>query len=234
MVTSGTQNASQQFTLIINPSTATLKISPAVPTSLNIGQTFETQALYTPAPNCYPTNPCALPDTGAVKVTWTSSNDAVAAVAYKVYDPATAVITGVSPGTATITANYTSGNVYLTAAAQVFVAGTISSTLKITPANPMVSAGKTIMLQAVYTPQYSCTSASYCAAPSSTLIQAAWTSSNNAVATVAYKSDDPKTAIVTGISPGVSTITANVSYTSLTGATMTASTGLLVTAPAAQ
>jgi len=227
-VTSGTQVVSQAFTLTINPSIANLKISPTVPSTFNAGQTFETQALYTPAPNCYQTDPCGLPDTTAVKVTWTPSNNAVATVAYKYYDSTTGVITAVSPGTATITANYIIGNINLTATITVFVAGTIGARLQITPTAPSVSVGKTTSLQAVYYLPTVCSSGS-CASGGSSTIQVTWTSSNNAVATVAYKSDDPKTAIVTGISPGVTTITAVMGYNPTVGSGLTATTGLIVT-----
>ncbi|MCX6813806.1 MAG: peptidoglycan-binding domain-containing protein [Candidatus Azambacteria bacterium] len=228
-VTSGTQVALREFTLIINPSVATLKISPtATPSVFNAGQTFEIQALYTPAPNCYPTDPCGLPDTMAVKVTWTSSNNTVATVAYKFYDSTGGVITAVSPGSATITANYIAGNINLTATIPVFVTGTIGTRLQISPTAPSVSAGKTISLQASYYLPTVCSSGS-CASGGSLTVQVTWTSSNNAVVTIAYKSDDPKTAIITGISPGVTTITAVMGYNPTVGSSLTATTGLVVT-----
>lgn len=227
-VRSGTQVALQEFTLVINPSVTAIKISPAVPSSFSISQTFETQALYTPAPVCDPTNPCSLPDSTAVGVTWTSSNNAVATIAYKYYDPTSGVITAISPGMATITANYAVGNINLTATIPIFVAGTINSSFQIVPKSPSVIAGNTIFLQAAYTPQYSCLSTS-CFSAGSSAVQAVWTSSNNTVATVAYKSNDPKFAVVTGILPGVVTITATVGYTSAYGTALTASTGLIIT-----
>ncbi len=233
MVTSGTQNASQQFILDIYPSVTALKISPAMPASLNMGQNFETQALYTPAPVCSSYSPCAAPDTTAIKATWTSSDSNIVSISYKVYDPTTAVIAGNSPGIATITATYSVGSINISTSAQIYIIGTVPASLQITPKGSSVAVGNTVLLQTTYTPQYTCAVAS-CSPPSASTFQAIWISGNPGVASIVYKSDDPKTAIVTGISAGVSTITATVSYSPTTGATLTASTGLLVTPPAAQ
>lgn len=227
-VTSGTQVAMQQFALIINPSVANLRLSQTSAINLNNGQTFEIKAFYTPAPNCYPTDPCYAPDATQVKVDWASSDNSIAAVAYKFYDNTAGVITGKSPGNATITANYTVGGASFSASVPVFVAGTIGARLQISLAAPSVSAGNTVLLQAVYYLPTVCSSGS-CASGGSSVVQAAWTSNNNAVATAVYKSDDPKTAVVTGISPGVATITAVMGYNPDIGSNLTATTGLVVT-----
>lgn len=227
-VTSGTQVAMQQFTLVINSSVANFRLSQTSTINLNNSQTFEIKAFYTPAPYCDPTNPCGLPDATQVKVDWTSSDNNIAAVAYKFYDSTAGIITGKSPGNATITANYTVGSVSFSASVPVLVAGTIGARLQIAPTSPSVSAGKTILLQAVYYSPTVCSSIS-CASNSSSAVQATWTSSNNAVATVAYKSDDPKTAIITGISPGVTTITAVMGYDPTIISSLTTTTGLVVT-----
>jgi len=227
-VTSGTQVAIQPFTLTINSSVANLKLSQTSTINLNDGQTFEIKALYTPAPNCNPFAPCYAPDTTQVKVDWTSSDNNIASVAYKFYDSTAGIITGKSPGNATITANYTVGGASFSASVPVFVSGTIGARLQIIPFAPSVSAGKTISLQALYYLPTVC-SAGSCASGGSSTVQATWSSSNNAVAAVAYKSDDPKTAIVTGFSPGVATITAAMGYNSAIGSSLTATTGLVVT-----
>jgi len=227
-VSSGTQVATQQFALVINPSVANLKLSQASTINLNNSQTFEIKAFYTPAPNCTSYDPCYAPDATQVKVAWTSSDSNIAVVAYKFYDSTMGVITGNSPGNAIITANYTVGGASFSASVPVFVAGTTTARLQITPTAPSVSAGKTISLQASYYLPTVCSSGS-CASGGSSIVQVTWTSSNNAVAAIAYKSDDPKTAIVTGISPGVTTITAVMGYNPTVGSGLTATTGLVVT-----
>ncbi len=227
-VSSGTQVATQQFALIINLSVANLKLSQTSTINLNNSQTFEIKAFYTPAPNCTSYNPCYTPDATQVKVDWTSSDNNIAAVSYQFYDPTTGIITGKSPGNATITANYTVGGASFSASVPVFVAGTTTARLQISPTAPSVSAGKTVSLQASYYLPTVCSSGS-CASGGSSAVQVTWTSSNNAVAAIAYKSDDPKTAIVTGISPGVTTITAVMGYNPTVGSGLTASTGLVVT-----
>ena len=116
----------------------------------------------------------------------------------------------------------------LTASVPVFIAGTTGARLQISPAAPSIGAGKTVSLQALYYLPTVCSSGS-CSSGSSSVVQVTWSSSNNGVATVAYKSDDPKTAIVTGISPGVTTITAVMGYNSTVGSGLTATTGLVVT-----
>ncbi len=227
-VTSGIQVATRQFILVINSSVANLKLSQTSTINLNNSQTFEIKAFYTPAPNCTSYDPCYAPDATQVKVDWTSSDNNIAAVAYKSYDPTAGVITGESPGSTTITANYTVGGVSFSASVPVFVAGTIGARLQISPTVPSVSAGKTVSLQASYYLPTVCSSGS-CASGGSSTVQVTWTSSNNAVATIAYKSDDSKTAIVTGISPGVTTITAMMGYNPAIGSSLTATTGLVVT-----
>jgi uncharacterized protein YjdB len=231
-VTSGTQVATQQFALVINPSVANLKLSQTDTINLNNGQTFEIKAFYTPAPSCTSYGPCYAPDATQVKVDWTSSDSNIAAVVYQFYDQTTGVITGKSPGSATITANYAVGNASFSASVPVFVAGTIGARLQISPAAPSVGAGKTVSLQASYYLPTVCSSGS-CTSGGSSTVQVTWASSNNAVATVAYKLDDYKTAIVTGISPGVTTITAVMGYNPTVGSGLTATTGLVVT-PATQ
>lgn len=227
-VSSGTRVAMQQFALVINPSVANLKLSQTSTISLNNGQTSEIKASYTPAPSCVSYMPCYAPDATQVKVDWTSSDSNIASVAYKFYDSTAAVITGKSPGNANITANYTIGGVSFSASVPVFVAGIIAARLQISPAAPSVSAGKTVSLLASYYLPTVCSSGS-CASGGFSTVQVTWTSSDNAVATVAYKSDDPKTAIVTGISPGVATMTVVMGYNPSVGSGLTTTTGLIVT-----
>lgn len=227
-VASGAQVAIQKFALVINPSVANLKLSQTSTVSLNNSQTFEIKAFYTPAPNCVSYNPCYAPDATQVKVDWISTDNNIATIAYKFYDTTVGIITGGSPGNATITANYMVGGVSYSASVPIFVAGTIGARLQITPAAPSVGAGKTTSLQATYYLPTICSSGS-CASGGFSAVQSMWASSNNAVATVTFKYDDPKTAIVTGISPGVVTITAIMNYNPVIGSSLTATTGLVVT-----
>lgn len=95
--------------LSINPTSAGIKV----------GGTTTFQAMYQPSYSCEPPRYCAIMAPYPVQVVWTSSNPKVATVAYKEipcpagsycfaqqFDSLTAVVTGVSLGTATITAAY--------------------------------------------------------------------------------------------------------------------------------
>ena len=109
--------------LSVNPASATIKV----------GGTATFQALLSTGCSAVSGTACLPPPPSAVNATWTSSNTSVATIKYKNACPAgaycfvatdylSAVVTGVSQGTATITANYTdsSGNA-LTANALVAV-----------------------------------------------------------------------------------------------------------------
>ncbi len=120
-------------------------------------------------------------------ITWTSDNPGVATV-----DSATGVVTGVSAGTANITATATSAEGEVTATATCVVTVTapvVQIAVTVTPATAEVLVGKTTNLTATVTGGQANT--------------VTWTSSDPTVATV-----DSATGIVTGVKAGTATITA--------------------------
>jgi uncharacterized protein YjdB len=144
-------------------------------------------------------------------VTWASLNPAVATVS------ATGLVSGVTDGTATITA--TSEGV--TGQVTVTVSGSpVVATVTVSPSAPFMAVGTQQQLTAT------------AKAGSGTTIGTAvfaWTSSNPAVATV-----DPATGLVTTVSAGTATITATAEGISGTAALLSApplTSGVAVTAP---
>ncbi|MCL2352259.1 MAG: Ig-like domain-containing protein [Firmicutes bacterium] len=118
-------------------------------------------------------------------VTWSSSNPAVADV-----DPATGKVTGVAPGSATITAKTDSGK---TASYNITVsAASVPATgITLSGAPSAVATGDTAA------------AANYTLTPAGSTDGVTWSSSNPAVADV-----DPATGKVTGVAVGQATITA--------------------------
>jgi uncharacterized protein YjdB len=172
------QQTTATITVMAPPATpvATVDVTPATVT-VGAGQTAQLTAT--------PKSATGAPLTGR-SITWISSNLAVATVS------STGLVTGVSAGTATITATSEgkSGQaaVTVTAAPPVPVA-----TVSVTPATASVVIGQTVQLAA--TPKD---------ANGNTLSGrvVTWSSSNAAVATVSA------TGLVTGVSAGAATITA--------------------------
>ncbi|MEK7148370.1 MAG: peptidoglycan-binding protein [Patescibacteria group bacterium] len=216
--------------LFINPTSAIVKV----------GGSATLQASYQPSmPPCPVGNSCIMiaPAPYLVQAKWTS-NSKVATIT------SSGVVTGVSAGTATITATFTefgvSSSVVHMATATVTVVGTTntgSGPLSINPANARVKIGGSTTLRASYQPVTSCPDGKACImlAPAPYTVQATWTSSNSKVASVTYKSNCPTgalcarfadptnylTAVVTGVSAGTATITAT--YTDSSGVVSTAS-----------
>ncbi len=133
-------------------------------------------------------------------INWTSSNTAVATV-----DPLTGVVTGVSAGTATITARTDEGN--YTATKSITVTSTVSVTgLSDISGVSSVNIGSTIPLSASVIP------------PDATNQTVTWSSDASGVATV------DASGVVTGVSAGIATITASAgggSYTKTKSITVT-------------
>ncbi len=157
-----------------DPTVSSVTVSPASAT-LEINDTQQLTATVT-----------ATPSSADKTVTWTSSNPSVATVSES------GLVTAVAQGTATITATSNLDNTK---------SGTCTVTVN-TPAAPIpvtaialsdatVAVGSTTTLTVTYTPADANTGKAI----------STWTSSNNAVATVAN-------GVVTGISAGTATITA--------------------------
>jgi uncharacterized protein YjdB/Leucine-rich repeat (LRR) protein len=122
------------------------------------------------------------PDNAANKsVAWSSSNTAIATVDSK------GIVTGVNAGTATITAKAVDGGAEAKCIITVIPQATL---ITLDKAAATVETGKTVALTATVKPDN---------APNKSV---AWSSSNNAIATVS------SSGIVTGVSAGTATITA--------------------------
>lgn len=130
------------FMVVITESSAqkgTLQIYP-VNTTFKVGESSELKAFYTPIYSCPAGAYCAQPASAPVKATWVSSNPAVATVSYKsiacssasaassaggCFDLESAVVRGVSGGTAEIQASFDlASQGVLTATTKVYVSQT--------------------------------------------------------------------------------------------------------------
>jgi uncharacterized protein YjdB len=121
------------------------------------------------------------------QATWSSGAPAIASV------DADGVVRGVSPGIATITMSYTGSN--YTSQVTVTAAASVVSSVAVLPGSGAIPAGERAQLSAVaYDAQSRVIGGK----------TAAWSSSNDAVATV------DATGLVSGIAPGTATITATI------------------------
>jgi uncharacterized protein YjdB len=165
----GNYTATKTITVETNTSvTGISAISGA--SSVRIGSTISLSSSVTPANATNPT------------ITWSSSDTAVATV-----DSSTGVVTGIVPGTVTITATTANGG--YTATKSIIVEKPVTGISAISGSSS-VSTGATITLSASVVPY------------DATVQTITWSSSDTAVATV-----NSSTGVVTGVSAGTATIT---------------------------
>ena len=140
--------------------------------TLEVNQTVQLTATVSPS------------DADNQNVTWSSSNNSVATVT-------DGLVTAIGAGTATITVTTEDGNKTATCTVNVTTPAAPIPVTAISLTDASVSVGNTATLTVTYTPEDANTGKAI----------SSWTSSNNAIATVAN-------GVVTGVSEGTATITA--------------------------
>src|SRR5438094_367048 len=173
-ITATSEGKSGTSTITVTPvPVASVEVTPATP-SVQAGQTVQLTAT--------PKDANGAPLSGRT-VTWSSSNTAVATVSNG------GLVSGVTPGTATITATSEGKS----GTSSVTVTKVAVATVEVTPPSASVQAGQTVQLTA--TPK----DAGGTPLSGRTVT---WSSSNTAVATVS------NSGLVSGVTPGTATITA--------------------------
>lgn len=185
-----------------------LKIEPQYP-KVEVGNGVKMQALYFPDYGICPKEPC---DWQVVNVLWTSSDLKVAEV--KTYGSVSgqsyAVVTGVAPGNATITAQYHGAQPPVTATTLVTVtAAQAKGRLWIEPAKFDLRVRQEAKIQAMYEPYVDCPEGANCAAPPIIPVEAQWACVDPRVAEVTRQgSGTDSYAVVRGLSQGGTQIVA--------------------------